>query len=291
MVRHAPPSSDRTARPRPPPASSSPRSRSRSEGPPFSDLATTAAAWCTSSTGLGPSTTTNWNWVTGLSWRTCPRSRFRARPVTGSPWRRCLDPDRSRPPAKPENRSTISGVSFFAERSGPCQDRQAPVRSFVKKSDRPSGIQPAATTATRGHRWRCGEEEVVDHRVDDHRHDDVEEDQLPPHSVCHVLPLLSCRPLRLHGQDYYRDSINQFFDGGRRPRKRPTVARSPPCCVVEPFAIQDVLDGCSRRGEDPCGFTSGGLHKRLTRSRVLLWPWPRRLLHTAPAGPRRRLSP
>src|SRR5205823_5465832 len=81
------------------PASSSPISRSRSEGPPFSDLATTAAAWCTSSTGLGPSTTTSWNWVTGLSWRTCPRSRSRARPGTGSPWRRCLDPDRSRPPA------------------------------------------------------------------------------------------------------------------------------------------------------------------------------------------------
>src|SRR5437762_6369001 len=221
MVRHAPPSSDRTARSRPPPASSSPISRSRSEGPPFSDLATTAAAWCTSSTGLGPSTTTSWNWVTGLSWRTCPRSRSRARPGTGSPWRRCLDPDRSRPPGVLETRSTISSISFVAERSALGQDGQSSVRSIPKKSDRPSRIQPAATTATRGHRgWRCGEEKVVDHRVDNDRHDDIEDDQPPTHPVGHLSPPTSCRRLRFHGQDYYRDSINRFLDDGRKDPRR-----------------------------------------------------------------------
>src|SRR5438094_689378 len=117
MVRHAPPSSDRTARSRPPPASSSPISRSRSEGPPFSDLATTAA--------------------------------------------------------------------------------------------------------TRGHGgWRCGEEKVVDHRVDNDRHDDTEDDQPPAHPVGHLSPPTSCRRLRFHGQDYYRDSINRFLDDGRKDPRR-----------------------------------------------------------------------
>src|SRR5207247_9805295 len=38
----------------------------------------------------------------------------------------------------------------------------------------------------------------------------------PAHSVSHVSPPLSCGRLRLHGQDYYYDSINDFF--GRRSK-------------------------------------------------------------------------